>query len=817
MPKELPATASVVIVGGGIIGCSVAYHLTKRGVADVVLLERKQLTCGTTWHAAGLITTLRSTENQTWLAKYTRDLYARLEEETGQATGFSEIGSIQIASSPEWVEEMRRGCDVARSFGVESRELAPADVKEFWPLANVDDIIAGFHFPHDGRANPTDTTQALAKGARAGGAKLFEGTVVDEILIEDGRVVGVKTGEHTIRTDVVVNCTGMWAREFGERSGVSVPLQAAEHYYLVTDSLEGVRADLPILRDPGNQAYYREETGKLMIGLFEDTAAPWKVPKIPEEFCFDELPPDWERLMPYLERAMGRIPASYDAGIQLFFCGPESFTPDHNYIMGESPNVPGYFVAAGFNSLGILSAGGAGKALADWIVDGHSPRDFFDSDLRRFMPFQSNRKYLEDRIVESLGIGYQNHWPFRQWNSARGVKRLVLHDRLLAANACMGEAAGWERPNWYAPEGVKPEYEYSFGRQNWFEYSRDEHLAVRNGVGMFELSAFSKFLVQGRDACAYLNWISTNEVDVPVGGAVYTQWLNPRGTIEADLTITRMAENEFLVVTAAFTHSHVFHWLRQHIGKDQFVTVTDVTASWGVLSVQGPGSRALLEDVSGQSFSAAGHPFGTMRSADIGYSRVEALRISYVGELGWELYVPTEFLPQVFDTLREAGAPCGLKLCGYHALNSLRIEKAFREWAHDIGSDDDPREAGLLFASKLDKAGGFIGADALRARINKVEKPLRRLVQFRLEDPEPMLYHNEPILMDGQEVGYLTSAMYGHSLGASVGLGYVRCGDGVDKQLLESSKFEILVAGERCPALASLRPMYDPSGSRMKG
>ncbi|EED35656.1 sarcosine dehydrogenase [Luminiphilus syltensis NOR5-1B] len=817
MSKPIPGSANVVIIGGGIIGCSVAYHLTKLGVKDVVLFERRQLTCGTTWHAAGLITTLRATENQTWLAKYTRDLYERLEEETGQATGFSPIGSIQVASTAEKVEEMRRGCDVAASFGVESMEISPSEVKNLWPLANVDDVLAGFHFPHDGRANPTDTTQALARGARLGGAKIFENTCVGDVLLENGRVVGVKVAGNKITADVVVNCTGMWAREVGLQSGVAIPLQAAEHYYLVTDSIEGISTELPILRDPGKQSYYREETGKLMIGLFEDKAAAWDVPKIPEEFCFDDLPPDWERLMPYLETAMERVPISMDSGIQLFFCGPESFTPDHNYIMGQAPNVDGYFVAAGFNSLGILSAGGAGKALADWIVSGYSPRDFFDSDIRRFLPHQNNSKYLKDRVVESLGIGYQYHWPYRQWETARGAKRLLLHDKLIEKNACMGEGAGWERPNWYAPDGEEPKYEYSYGRQNWFDFSAEEHRAVRESVGVFELSSFSKFLVQGRDAAKYLNWICTNEVDVPNGRSVYTQWLNERGTIEADLTVTRLEEDSFLVVTAAFTYTHVFYWLKQNIRDGEFVTVTDVTTTYGVLSVQGPSSRALLEKMSGSPLSNEIHPFGWMRDIDIGYATVKALRISYVGELGWELYIPSEYLAYIFDELMEAGDEFGLRLCGYHALNSLRLEKAFREWGHDIGSDDDQRESGLMFAAKLEKAGGFLGAEALQQRRNNDQKLTKRLVQFLMKSPEPLLYHNEPILCNGERVGYTSSAAYGHTLGGSVALGYVRHDAGVDGDLISQSKFEIVVAGVRHEAHASLKPMYDPSSLRTKG
>jgi len=815
MSKDFPSSARVVIVGGGIIGCSIAYHLTKLGWKDVVLLERKQLTCGTTWHAAGLLTSMRSTENQTLLAKYTQELYKNLEQETGHATGYMGIGSIQIASCEVRLEEMLRGCDMAECFGVEYQRITPDEIQEMWPLADVSDALAGFYFPNDGRTNPTDTTQALARGARMGGAKIFESTKVTEVLQEAGRVTGVVTDKGELRTDYVVNCTGMWAREFGLRSGVSVPLQAAEHYYLITENLEGMHTQLPILRDPNNQAYYREETGKLMLGLFEAKAAPWGMEGIPEHFCFDDLPPDWERMMPHLERAMARVPSMQDAGIQLFFNGPESFTPDHNYLMGEAPELENFYVAAGFNSLGILSAGGAGKVMADWIVDGHPPMDCFDTDIRRMSPFQNNKKFLVDRTVESLGMGYQYHWPFRQWETARGVKKLVLHEQVSRAGACFGESAGWERPNWYAPKGVEPKYEYSYGRQNWFDYTAEEHYAVRNNVGIFEQSSFHKILVQGREAERFMNQICTNNVSVPIGRSVYTQWLNDRGTIEADLTVTRLQEDCYMVVTAAFTHTHVIYWLKQHIGTDEFVVVTDVTTTMGMLNIQGPNSRALLSKLTSTDFSNEAFPFATMQDIEIGYSQLKALRLTYMGELGWELYIPTEYLSQVYEAIVEEGKSFELKHCGYHALASLRIEKAYREFGHDIGADDSPLEAGLMFASDFNKEGGFIGKEALIQR-KEGGTPKRRLVQFLLNDPNPMMYHNEPIYRNGVFVGYTSSAMYGYTLGASTALGYVNCDDGVTADFIKQGEYEIQIAGKRYGATASLRPMYDPAGERVK-
>ncbi|KTE24064.1 MULTISPECIES: FAD-dependent oxidoreductase [unclassified Sphingopyxis] len=815
MTPSIPRRAKVVIVGGGVIGCSIAYHLTKLGWQDVVLLERKQLTCGTTWHAAGLLTTLRSTENATKLAKYTQDLYAKLEEETGLSTGIMRVGSLQIASDYERLEEMRRGCAMAGIFGVESREVTPAQVQELWPLADVSDILAGFYFPTDGRTNPTDTTMSLAKGARMGGAKIVEGVKVLDVVKRGDRVVAVTTDAGDIEADYVVNCTGMWAREFGLRAGVNIPLQAAEHYYLITESLEGMHANLPILRDPGNVAYYREETGKLMLGLFEPVAAVWGEKGIPEEFCFDELPPDWERVTPYLEKAMSRVPSMTNVGVRILFNGPESFTPDHNYLMGRAPGLQNYYVAAGFNSLGILSGGGAGMVLAHWIVNGHPPMDVFDSDIRRVHDFQGNAKYLQDRTVESLGIGYQHHWPFRQWETARDVKKLVLHDRVAAAGACFGESAGWERPNWYAPAGVRPQYEYTFKRQNWFEYNAQEHRAVREKVGLFEQSSFSKFLVQGKDAEKVLNKISANNVAVIAGKAVYTQFLNERGGIEADLTITRLGAEEYLVVTAAFTHSHVLAWIREHIPDNAHCSIADITGAYGMLNLQGPLSRDLLSKLTDSDLSLEAFPFGTMQDIEIGYQKIKALRITYVGELGWELYVPTEYLLPVYDKLIDAGQAFELKHCGYHALNSLRIEKAYREWAHDIGADDTPIEAGLGFACDFKKAEGFVGREAL-LRQKELGVPSKRLVQFLLKDPEPLLYHAEPIVVNGEANGFTSSAMYGHTLGGSVAMGYLYRQDGVTQDWLDSADIKINVAGQLVSATASLKPLYDPSSSRIR-
>ena len=811
----IPSRARVVIIGGGVIGCSIAYHLAKLGWRDVVLLERKQLTSGTTWHAAGLLTTLRDTEAQTKLAKYTQDLYRTLEAETGQATGLIDCGSIQLAMTTDKAEEMRRGFHMAASFGVEAHEISASEVQQHWPLADVSDLVAAFYFPNDARVNPTDVTQALAKGARQGCVRIFENTKVTGILSANGRVTGVRTPAGDIEAEYVVNCAGMWAREVGRMAGVNVPLQAAEHYYLISEPVAGVHPKLPILRDPGRSAYIREEAGKLMIGLFERAARPWGLDGIPEDFSFGDIPPDWDRMYPHIERAMKRVPCLLETGIKLLFCGPESFTPDHNYLMGEAPNLSNFFVAAGFNSLGILSGGGVGHVMAQWIVEGHPPMDVWSVNLRRTHTWQDNDRYLRDRTVEALGIGYQDHWPFRQWETARGVKKSILHDRLAAAGACFGESAGWERPNWYARAGQERAYRYGWGRQNWFENNAEEHRAVRQQVGVFEQSSFSKLLVQGRDSITVLNRISTASVDVPEGRCVYTQFLNPRGGIEADLTVTRLAADRFLILTAAFTQSHIEAWIRNHTPAEASCIVTDVSGAYAMLNVQGPASRALMSSLSPDDFSNAGFPFGTAREIRIGYQTVLAVRLTYVGELGWELYIPTPFALPVYDALLTAGKAHGLRHCGYHTLNSLRIEKAYRDWSHDVGPDDNPLEAGLAFTCAWDKPGGFIGREPLLAQ-RATGVPRRRLVQFLLEDPEPLVYHNEPIHRGSDRVGYVTSAMYGHTLGAAVALGYVSHADGVTPELIADGGFEIELADRRVRARASLVPLYDPRNLRVR-
>ncbi len=815
--NDLPSTADVVIVGGGVAGCSIAYHLAQIGITDVVLCERKQLTCGTTWHAAGLVTQLRATRNMTELAKYTGELFTRLEEETGQATGFRKNGSLRLAKTEARFEELKRGMSMARNFDLEAHIVTPGEVKERWPLAKVDDLAGGIWMPNDGQVNPADVTMAMAKGARKAGVKIFEDMIVRQILVENGTVVGVLTDQGEIRAKKVVIAGGMWSRALAAQIGVSLPLHAAEHFYIVTEAIPDLPRNLPVMFLGDECSYYKEDAGKLLLGCFEPEAKPWGHDGIPEDFSFDSLPEDFEHFEPILEMAVQRVPVLADTGIQLFFNGPESFTPDDRYLLGETPEVSGLFCACGFNSVGILSSGGVGKSLAAWIRDGRAPVDLSDVDVRRMHSFQSNRNYLYDRTKETLGLLFAMHWPYLQYATARGARRSPFHDRLVAVGACMTEAAGWERPGFFAEPDGRAEIGYSYGPQSWFEDCARECRLTAAAVSLFDQSCFTKFRFEGRDACRVLNRLCANDVDVERGRLVYTQCLNDRGGIEADVTVTRLAEDVFLLVSTAATQTRDLSWFRRNIPGDAHVVVTDVTAGLPMLGLMGPNARPMLQKLTGEDFGNEGFPFGTSREVEIGYARVRASRVTYVGELGWELYVAADFAQHVFDVLTEAGADFGLGHAGYFAVNSLRMEKGYRHWGHDIGEEDTPIEAGLNFAVAYGKPGGFIGREALeKQRAERVR--CKRLVQVRLDtgSMRPLLYHEEPILRDGEIVGSITSGGFGHRVGASLGMGYVRCEDGVDGDFLTGGGFEVEVACERYPATVQLKPFYDPANARVK-
>jgi 4-methylaminobutanoate oxidase (formaldehyde-forming) len=813
----LPSHARVVVIGGGVIGTSVAYHLAHMGVRDVVLLERDKLTSGTTWHAAGLMVTFGSTsETSTEMRKYTRDLYARLEAETGQATGFRPVGFIECASDADRLEEYRRVSAFNRLCGVDVHEIGPEEVKRLFPIARVDDVLAGFYVKEDGRVDPVDCTVALGKGAKLAGATILEGVPALRVLTKRGAVTGVETPLGTIACEVVVNCAGMWARQLGAQNGVTIPLQAAEHYYLITEKIDGVEKHWPVLEDPGHYGYYREEGGGVMIGMFEPVCAPWNIGRVPEEFSFGEIPPDWERMTPYLEKAMSRVPVTLQAGIKKFFCGPESFTPDLRPVVGEAPEVKNYFVAAGLNSIGILTGGGMGRVIAHWIVNGRPDVDVTGMHIDRLHPYQANPEYRRTRTVESLGMVYACHYPTKPMKTARDAKRSPIYERLAAEGAYFRDVSGWESADWFAGRGRTPDPgPLSFGRMTWWSEWEAEHKATREGVILMDMSFMSKFRVEGRDAGRLLNQLSANDVDGAAGRITYTQWLNEGGTLEADLTVTKLDDERYFVVASDTAHRHVETRMRR-IFSDAHAFCSDVTSAYAQLNVQGPRSRELLAAVTDADVSNEAFPFRTAREIAIGFARALCVRITYLGELGYELYVPTEQAVHVYDRLVAAGAPLGMRHAGLKALASLRMEKGYRDYGHDIDNTDSVLEAGLGFAVDLKKPGGFIGKDAVLAK--KAEGPLkRRIVQVLVKDPEPLMFHAEPVWRDGKAVGYVRAASYGHTLGGAVGLAMIEGGDeAVDQAWLDRGTLEIEIGAKKYPAIASIRPLYDPDMLRIK-
>ncbi len=815
MTEALPKRAQVVVVGGGIVGCSVAYHLTRRGVSDVLLLEQNTLTSGTTWHAAGLITTARPTAGTREIVKRSLETYRNLEEQTGLSTGYMPTGTLHIAMSEARRQELLRQASTSRGSGIRVEVLGPDETLELFPLLNPDGLACSLYYPDEGRATATDITMSLARGARLGGARIVEGVPVTDFVVEGGRAVGVRTGAGDVEADYVVNCSGMWGRQTGALAGVQHPLQALAHYYVVTEKIAGLPNGMPTIKSGDDSSYVKDDAGSLMVGFFEPGSYPWAPEGIPDNKGFIHLPEDWDHIGPFYEQMTERIPALADAGIRLFFCGPESFTPDGLYHLGEVAGLRNYLVAAGFNSVGMLSGPGAGSVLADWLVDGRPSIDLPEVDPRRTMPHETNRRFLEQRVTETLDVSYAVHWPFEQRRSARPLRRSILHGCTAEAGAVFGELLGWERPNWYALPGDDRAEHPTWGRPSWFQRSSEEHEAVRSGVGMFDISSYGKFLVQGADATRVLQKVCANDIDVERGRIVYTQWLNDWGGIEADLTVTRLGEHEYLVLTAPASAYRDLDWLRRALPSSGTATVADISGTMAMIAVMGPEARRFLQPLTDADLSHAAFPFGTSREIDLGLGFVRATRITYVGELGWELLVPHDIAVHVWDTLREAGAAVGLRPAGYHALNSLRMEKAYRGWGHDISGGDTPLEAGLGFAVAWDKGGGFLGRDALLRQ--KETGVRRRLVQLALENPGPMLLHDEPIYRDGVLVGRVSSTAYGHTLGRSVALGYVTAEEpGMPRSWFETGSYEIELACERYAARASLQPMYDPKSERPK-
>jgi sarcosine dehydrogenase len=814
MSSEFPSSAEIAIIGGGVVGCSVAYHLTQMGKRDVVLLEQGRLSCGTTWHAAGLVGQLRAHQNMTRLVQHSVDLYSRLEAETGLATGWKQCGSIIVARTPERMTLLKRVAASATAQGVPCDVISVKQAAEKYPIMRTDDLLGALWLPSDGKANPADVTQALAKGARVRGARIFEKTKVTGVRTKDGAAVGVETDKGPIAAAIVVNCAGQWAKAVGRMCGVTVPLHSAEHMYVVTGRMEGVHPDLPVMRDPDGYIYVKEEVGGLLVGGFEPVAKPWATEGIPEPFEFQLLPDDWDQFQILMENALIRLPGLETADIKSFVNGPESFTPDNNFIMGEAPELKNFFVAAGFNSIGIASGGGAGKALAEWIVGGEPPLDLWPVDIRRFARFNGNDTWLRSRVSEVLGLHYMMPWPNRELETARPFRRSPLYDRLAAKGAVFGSKMGWERPNFFARGEDEQTIRYSFERQNWFDTVAAEQRAAREGVAIFDLTSFAKLLVQGRDAEAVLQRLCANDVAVPIGQTVYTGLLNARGTYESDVTIARLAQDSFLVVTGTAQATRDADWIRRRIPEEARATLTDVTSAYAVLAVMGPRSRELLSRVSRVRFEDEAFPFGAIREGDIGYATLLASRRTYVGELGWELYVPAEFAATVYDTLAETGAEFGLVDAGYYAIEGLRLEKGYRAWGRELTPDYTPWQAGLGFAVRLDK-GDFLGREALIAA--KSSPLTKRCVSLVAIDADaPLAHGGELVLRDGRPVGEVTSAAFGAVTGRVVALAYVSSDGAIDAAWLDDGRFEVEIAGVRAPVKASLKPPYDPSSARTR-
>ena len=814
MSKDLPGRARIVIVGGGVAGCSIAYQLTRAGVSDVVLLERGVLSCGTSWHAAGLIMQLRGSHAATDVARYNAQFYPELEADTGMATGFRQNGTLAIGRNLNRVHEMNRRAGLAKSFGIDAHIISPKEVKDMYPALDDSIVAGGLFIPKDGQLSPVDTINALVAGAKKRGAKIFEGTPVDKMQRLCSGEYRLDTANGAIKCETLVLACGLWTRDFAAQLGARVPLYACEHMYVVTEAMDFVVPTLPVLRDTDGYTYMKEDAGKLLIGSFEPRGKPLPIEKLPAEQQFIELQEDWDHFtLPYV-KAMELIPELENTGINKFMNGPESFTPDDLPCLGEAPGLPNCFIAAGLNSEGFEISPGISRALAHWIIDGEPDIDLLGYDVARFHPFQVNSKYLRERSAESLGGIFEMSWPCKDHESSRPARKSQLHDKLAASGACFGETAGWERPMWFAPKGIEPKNKYSYFRPNWYEHTAEECRVSRQGVVIMDLSSFGKTIVQGRDACQYLQWMCASNVDVAVGKLVYTHMLNSRGGIECDITIDRRAPDCFIIYSSAGVHCRDMNWIARHIKPDQHVTITDVTAAYSVLNVQGPKSRDLLQSVTDADMSNAAFPFFTAQEIDIGYARVLARRQTFIGELGWELQIPSEFIQDVYNIIMEAGKPFGLKQAGYHALEHLRCERAYREFVLDLAPDDTPFEAGLGFIVNMNKPGGFHGRDALLPQAGQVLK--RRMVMFKLKDPEPALFHDELIRLNGEIVGYLSSGAYGFTLGSAVGMGYVQHPDGVTADLIDNAMFAIEIAGESYPAEASLKSFYDPDGARVK-
>jgi glycine cleavage system aminomethyltransferase T/glycine/D-amino acid oxidase-like deaminating enzyme len=817
-PAHLPGRARVVIIGGGVIGASVAYHLALMGWTDVLLLEQGQLSCGTTWHAAGLVGQLRATENGTRLVQYSTELYERLEEDTGLSAGFRRCGGVTVARTHDRMVQLRRTAATAAAYQLDCELITPAQARDRYPIMTVDDIVGAIWLPGDGRVNPTDLTAALARGARNRGVLIRERVRVTGIRTRAGAVTGVRTDQGDIEAEVVVNCAGQWAKQVGAMCGVTVPLHSAEHFYVVTERIDGAHRDLPVLRDPDGYTYFKEEVGGLVVGGFEPEAKPWVAPdELPYPFEFRLLDEDWDHFAILMDSAISRIPVLAETGIKKFYNGPESFTPDNQFILGQAPELRNFFVGAGFNSVGIASAGGAGQALAEWIIEGEPSLDLSAVDIRRFAQFNGNNQWLHDRVSEVLGLHYAVPWPNRELATARPFRRSPAYHLLKQANACFGSRMGWERANYFAPPGQDAAIEYGWGQQNWQPWSSAEQRAARGSVALFDQTSFSKYLVTGPDAEQALQWLCTADIGVEPGRTVYTGMLNARGTYEADITVTRLSTDEFLLVSSAATTERDKDHITRRMPAGCHASLVDVTSAYAVYGVMGPRSRELLARLSRSDFSDKAFPFSTSREIDLGYATVRATRITYVGELGWELYVPTEFAVGAYEDLMAAGAGLGLVNAGYYAIESMRLEKAYRAFGRELTADYSPVEAGLTFACKLTTGISFLGREAVEKA--RADGPRRRLVSLVLRDPDVMIWGGELVLRNGIAVGQVTSGAWGEAVRGCVGLAYIRHPDGdvLLSDMVRAGTYEVNVGGRLCPATVHLRPPYDPAGERVKG
>jgi heterotetrameric sarcosine oxidase gamma subunit len=796
----LPTQAQVVIVGGGIAGCSTAYHLARLGITDVLLLEQGKLTSGTTWHAAGLVGQMRPNRNMTRMSTYGIELYSTLEAETGLATGWKQCGSVNVARTPERMKVLKKQVALARSFGVEVELITPREAGDLYPVMRTDDLQGAIWIPGDGKANPADLCMSLAKGARNRGVRIVEGVEVTGVLSERGRVTGVRTAEGEVRCETLVNCAGQWARQFGALAGVTVPLFPAEHFYIVTDRIEGVHPMLPVMRDPDGFIYYKEEVGGLLMGGFEPVAKPWRVDPIPSSFQFQLLDEDWDQFEILMTNAIHRTPCLETAKVKMLLNGPESFTPDGNFILGEAPELRSYFVCAGFNSSGIANSGGAGRLIAEWVVQGEAPVDLWDVDIRRFAPYMANRRALAERSGETLGLHYAMRWPRQELETMRPLRTSPLFDLLAAKGAEFGSKNGWERANYFKPVhpvcAARPEY--TLGRPGWLPWVQAEQRATREAVALYDQTSFGKLLLQGRDALAVLQRLCANQMDVPAGRMVYTAMLNARGGFESDVTVTRLAADRFLIVTGSAQPVRDADWITRHIGTDEFAVLTDVSAQTSVLSLMGPQAAAVMKRVCPDDLSPAALRFAHTREIDLGHARVRAARMSYVGGPGYELYVPVEMARHVYLALHEAGADLGLVDAGYYALDALRIEAGRRAWGAELGPDETPFMAGLEFALRLDKPGGFIGCEALRAAQGR--PLLKKLLTFVFEDKTAYAWGGEAVVMAGQTVGELSSVGFSPRAGACVGLGYVR--GAAAQQAHAGTPVQVDLWGEAVPARA---------------